>query len=969
MHLLKISILMFFVVINSLFAQPTKKVSIQLNWKYQFEFAGYIAAVEKGFYKDAGFDVELKEYKNGVDIERDVKNGISTFGIYDTSIIDNYDKSKPIILLANYLKVSPLVFITKRDIFSPEELKNKTISISTFELKNSSLKRLLDKFDIKKEDIKIKPFGSIEEFMSGKVDAMSAFITNEPFILQKNRIEYNVINPSNFEVTTLGESLFSSLAYLKNNTRTIKSFIEATNKGWRYALENKDEMIDIIYNKYSKRKSKEALKYEANKIESIMLLDSYKIGEIRQDILSTQLEEAKKAGKISKNIQLNQLVYSLSKYSKNYDFSKDEITYLEKKDRIIMCIDPDRMPFEELKNGKYSGIISDFMKFFEKELNIPLTIYKTKSFKDSLEAIKQRKCDILSQVISTENRKKYIDFTKPYLNFPLAIATKNSTRYINGLEDVLDDKKIAVGKDYAFSKYLIKKYPNKKFVLVDSVEDGLDKVLHDEVYGFIDSITTLGYKLQSSYFSELKIAGKLDEKFDLSIGVRDDDFLLYSIFDKLVQKLEMSTKHEIMKKWISVNYDNRIDYKFFWKVFIVFIIILFIITYRYKEVLDNKKKIQEEREKLEEKNAELKKTQGALKESILTFEVLLDSIMEAVLIFKEHDCIDINKVGYKLLGYDNKEEVIGKNLYHHVHEDFVVTLKESLNKNLDFYEIELVKKDGSRFPALVKDRYIYINNEKVKLFTIVDLTELKNKERLLFKQSKLASMGEMIGNIAHQWRQPLSLISTISTGLKLKIETNLDDKKESIEFLDKLNSTAQHLSSTIDDFRNFFAADKRKEKFLVQSMVEQNLVLLESIFKTNFINVVLKIDENLEINTYKNELTQALLNILNNANDAFKEKNIVENKYIFIEAFKQRNNAIIIIKDNAGGIPENIIENIFEPYFTTKHKSDGTGIGLYMTYQIINEHIYGKIEAYNSKYSYENKMHKGAVFKISIPLD
>ncbi|WP_128998451.1 ABC transporter substrate-binding protein [Malaciobacter molluscorum] len=960
---------MSFLFFNILFAQNTKKVSIQFNWKYQFEFAGYIAAKEKGFYEDAGFDVELKEYKHGIDIEKDVQNGISTFGIYDTSIIDNYDKNKPIILLANYLKISPLIFITKRDIFSPKELKNKTISMSTFEFKNSSLKRLLDKFNIKQEDINIKSFGSIKEFMDGKVDAISAFITNEPFILQKNKIEYNIINPSNFEIKTLGESLFSSLSYLKNNTRNIKNFIEATNKGWLYALNNKEEIIDIIYNKYSKYKSKDALRYEAKKIESLMLLDSYNIGEIRQDILSSQLEEAKKTGKIDKNIQLNQLVYSLSKYSKNYDFSKDEISYLEKKDKIIMCIAPNRMPFEEYKNGKYSGIISDFMKFFEKELHIPLLIYPTKSFKDSLDAIKQKKCDIISEVISNEKRKKYLDITKPYLTFPLAIATKNNIRYINSLDDILDDKKIAVGKDYAFSEFLIKKYPNKNFILVNSVEEGLDRVLQDEVYGFIDSLTTLGYRLQNSYFSELKIAGKLDENFDLSIGVRNDQFLLYSIFEKLVQKLEVSTKHEIMKKWISINYENNIDYKFFWKVFIVLIIILFIITYRYREVLDNKKKIQKEREKLREKNNELKKAQIALEESISNFEVLLDSIMEAVLVFKDHNCIDINKVGYKLLGYNSKDEVIGKNLYHHVHDDFVVTLKELLNKDLDFYEIELVKKDGTIFPALVKDRYIYLNNERVKLFTIVDLTELKNKDRLLFKQSKLASMGEMIGNIAHQWRQPLSLISTISTGLKLKIEANLDDKKESIEFLDKLNSTAQHLSSTIDDFRNFFAADKRKEKFSLVSMIEQNLVLLDSIFKTNFINVVLNIDKTLYVNTYKNELTQALLNILNNASDAYKEKKTVEDKYIFIDAYKQNNSAVITIKDNAGGIPENIIENIFEPYFTTKHKSDGTGIGLYMTYQIINEHIYGKIEAFNCRYSYNNRLYKGAVFKITIPLD
>ncbi|WP_164967662.1 ABC transporter substrate-binding protein [Arcobacter sp. CECT 8985] len=956
---------------NILFANTPdiKKVSIQLNWKYQFEFAGYIAAIEKGFYKDAGFDVTLKEYKSGINIQKDVENGVSTFGIYDTSIIDYYDKHKPIILLANYLKISPLVFITKKDIYSPLELRNKKISISSFELKNSSLKRLLDKFKIDKKDINIVPFSSVQSFMDGEIDAISAFITNEPYILEKNRIDYNIINPRNYEINSSGESLFSSLNYVKKNRKNIRNFIDATNKGWKYALTHKKELIDIIYNKYSKYKSKEALMYEAKKIETLMLLGAYKIGEIRKDLFTMVLEEAKATKKIDEDVKISDLIFSLSKYSKDYAFSKNEIKYLDKKDKITMCIDPNRMPYEKFEKGNYIGIIADIMKFFENEIHVPLEVYPTKSWKDTLLAIKQKKCDIVSEIIKTKDRDTYMNITKPYLNFPLVIATKKDVRYINSLNDIIGNKKIAIIKDYAFYKKLKDKFPNINFVNVKSLDEGLQKVMDNSIFAFIDSVTTIGYKLQNSYFSEIKISGKLDDTFNLSVGVRDDDALLYSIFEKLVQKLQLSKKHEILRKWVNVNYDNNVDYNFFWKVLIIFFIIIFIITYRYKEVLDNKKKIQEEREKLKEKNKELKKTQTALQESIQSFEVLLDSTMEAVLVFRDHNCIDINKVGCKLLGYDNPDEVIGQDLYHHVHEDFIVTLKESLNKNLDFYEIEFIKNDGTTFPALVKDRFIHINDEKVKLFTIMDLTELKNKERLLFKQSKLASMGEMIGNIAHQWRQPLSLISTISTGLKLKLETGLDEKSESIEYLDKLNSTAQHLSSTIDDFRNFFAPDKRKEDFAVLDMVNQNLVLLDSIFKTNFIEVIVNIDKNLKLNTYRNELTQALLNILNNANDAFKEQNIIEDKYIFVDSYKHKNNIIITVKDSAGGIPENIIENIFEPYFTTKHKSDGTGIGLYMTYQIVNEHIHGNIEAYNSKYSHNKKMYKGAVFKISIPID
>ncbi len=952
----------------SLNANELKKTSIQLNWNYQFEFAGYIAAIEKGFYKEIGYDVELRQLNENINVVDEVKNQRATFGIYDSSILDNYDNSKPIILLANYLKKSPLVFVTKQDIYSPTDLKNKKVMISNFELQNSSLSKLLEKFKIKKEDFITVPHEiSIEKFIKGEVDVTTAYITNEIYYLQKQKIPFNILNPMNYEIYGFGGNLFSSLDYVKNNTSNINNFIKATNKGWKYALENKEEIIDIIYNKYSKQKSKEALRYEARMIENIMLLDVYKLGEIRKALVLDELIKAQNINLIDKSITLNDIIYSLSKYSKDYNFSFDELEYLNRKKQILMCTDPLWMPYEKIEEGKHIGIISDYISFFEKEINIPIKLYVTKSWEESLKALSEKKCDILSGVISTQTRSKIMDITKPYINFPLVIATKKEEMFISNLEEVIETKKVAVIRGYAYLEVLKKRYPKNKIVLVNNVEEGLEKVLHGEIFGFIDSITTIGYKLQREYFSELKIAGKFDEKYSLGIGVRNDEPLLFSIFDKLVLKLDISTKHEILKKWINVRYDGDFDYKLFWKIFIIFAIIIFIITYRYKEVVNNKEKLQKERKKLEEKNSELRKMQKALKESIQNFEVLLDSTMEAVLVFKEHVCIDINKVGYKLLGYKSKAEVIGKSLYHHVHDDFIVTLKESLNRNLESYEIEFVRTDGSTFPALVKDRYIYLNNERVKLFTIVDLTELKNKENLLFKQSKLAAMGEMIGNIAHQWRQPLSLISTIATGLKLKIETQTDDKNEAIEFLDRLNTTSQHLSATIDDFRNFFVADKRKEQFLVDCLIEQNLVLLDSIFKTNFIEVKVAIPKDITLNTYKNELTQALLNILNNANDAFKEKSLEEDKYIFIKAYKKQNNIIICIKDNAGGIPSNIIDKIFEPYFTTKHKSNGTGIGLYMTYQIINEHIHGKIEVENCTYIYNNETHKGAKFIITIP--
>ncbi len=241
------------------------------------------------------------------------------------------------------------------------------------------------------------------------------------------------------------------------------------------------------------------------------------------------------------------------------------------------------------------------------------------------------------------------------------------------------------------------------------------------------------------------------------------------------------------------------------------------------------------------------------------------------------------------------------------------------------------------------------------------------QQNMLAYQSKMAAMGEMIGNIAHQWRQPLSAISTTSTGLKLQKEMNMLDDKFLVKSLDDINTAAQFLSSTIDDFRNFFKVNKKKSSFHIGNVLSRAISLVGAQFKNYEIEIIKDI-EDIEITNYQNELIQVIINILNNARDELvkKDKNI--NKIIFISTKIRDDKLIIEIKDNAGGIPSDIIDRIFEPYFTTKHQAQGTGIGLYMSREIINKNMQGDIKAYNSTFLYKKAEYMGAVFKISLPI-
>lgn len=245
--------------------------------------------------------------------------------------------------------------------------------------------------------------------------------------------------------------------------------------------------------------------------------------------------------------------------------------------------------------------------------------------------------------------------------------------------------------------------------------------------------------------------------------------------------------------------------------------------------------------------------------------------------------------------------------------------------------------------------------------------ELIQKEKILNHQSKMAAMGEMLENIAHQWRQPLSLISTAATGAKIKKDFGTLSDNDFYETMDMINNSTQHLSTTIDDFRNFFNNDKDVSNFNINQPIEKVLSLINSKLKNRNINVI-KNTQDMEVRGLINEFIQVLINIINNSLDAFEEHNL-EKKFIFIDLYKDNNSLILKIKDNAGGIKEELLNRIFEPYFTTKHKSQGTGIGLYMSMEIIKKHMNGDINVSNEEYIYDNIKCKGAQFKIELPLD
>jgi len=328
-----------------------------------------------------------------------------------------------------------------------------------------------------------------------------------------------------------------------------------------------------------------------------------------------------------------------------------------------------------------------------------------------------------------------------------------------------------------------------------------------------------------------------------------------------------------------------------------------------------------------------------------------------------------------------KEEALGKKL-----EDLIIpsTLKEIVVQDIEnWYKngqaitpgiLPLQHKNGSTIHVYSSHIMLGEDTDSPEMFCVdVDLTEqkkqeniLKKQEKILFEQSKMVSMGEMIGNIAHQWRQPLSLISTSATGMIMEKEYDILTDDQLIKNCNNINNNAQYLSQTIDDFKNFIKGERVKKLFYLKDNINSFLHLVDGKLKNNNIKIILDLDDNIRINGYENELLQCLMNIVNNSRDALLET-INDYRLIFISTSIKDDKIIISIKDNAQGIPENILPNIFEPYFTTKKQSQGTGLGLHMTHSLIVEGMKGSIHAKNVSYQYDSNDQVGAEFTIALP--
>lgn len=278
--------------------------------------------------------------------------------------------------------------------------------------------------------------------------------------------------------------------------------------------------------------------------------------------------------------------------------TETEQAFLDSIDEIHLCTDPDWLPYEGIdKSGQYTGIMSSFHELWSKMIGKPVVLVPTDSWEQSLEFIKQKKCDVLSSAQDLAERRDYLTVTKPYIKYSLALATHPDIPFIINLSQVRD-KKFVMVKDYAAIRLIEKNYPDLAVQEVSSASEGLKLVERGLAFAFIDTVPSINYQMLAHGVSHLKISGVLDEHYRMSVGIRQDLPALLSIYNKAIDETTESQRQQIMNKWLSLTFQYDSDYSLLWKLLAGLLIILALSLYRYRVIHRHNHELQAVNKKL-----------------------------------------------------------------------------------------------------------------------------------------------------------------------------------------------------------------------------------------------------------------------------------------------------------------------------------------------------------------------------------
>lgn len=546
-------------------AENLEPVSIQLKWQHAFQFAGYYAAIEQGYYRDEGLEVTLKEADLSKDLVSEVMQGKSNYGVSDSTLLIYHLKGQPVVLVNQFFQHSPLVFISRRDsgIISPYEMVGKTVAYNYTNDWDAALNALLLKTlgNIQKtKPIKFSQ-SDFQKFIDGKIDVISAYSTSEPFLLKEQGIEVNIINPQNYGIDFYGDNLYTSQKELQDHPGRAAKISRATIKGWQYALDHTEEIIDLIRTHYNQDYTKAYLEYEASTTKQMIVPELIQLGLVDPSRYQLAADAYKQLGLTDNSHIKNSFFYGLTEANANpaVAFTPEEKAWIREHPVVRYGAEKDWPPYDFVdKEGKHTGLSRDLLQLLGKYSGLRFQ-EDIDTWDQLLNKTKAQQIELLPALFDTKDRQAYLSFTEPYqlvLDYFFIHESVQATSFSD-----LDGKTVAITKGYAQIGEVKKHFPKITVLETDELMASVQAVIERKADVLYETYSVINYVLKQNSITSIRPFKVMPggEAKQLKMAVRRDLPLLFSIINKTLAAIPQKEKQELRDKWLGFHGDQAKD--------------------------------------------------------------------------------------------------------------------------------------------------------------------------------------------------------------------------------------------------------------------------------------------------------------------------------------------------------------------------------------------------------------------------
>ncbi len=667
--------------------------------------------------------------------------------------------------------------------------------------------------------------------------------------------------------------------------------------------------------------------------------------------------------------------------------TESEKKWLAEHRNINLAVDPDFAPIEFMDDdGNHAGIAADYIDLLNQRLGISMKVIPDLSWSQAIALAKQGKIDAFAAITPSDERKQYLHFTQPYIQYPLVIFTQDEYPFIVGLEDLIN-KRIVVVENYIAHDLITQHYPHLELTTVKTIKDALAAVSAGDADAFIGDTATSTYVIRTHHFTNLKIAAPTQLKtLGHSLAVRKDWPELVGILNKGLNAISTEEQLKISKKWIDIEVDTFPIYWVWISIGAASLTIIFIIisTLLRQQVKVRTREITLKNELLQREAAERERAEYARIESEKRLWKFFHATFEMVFFHRDGEIIDVNPAALKVTGY-SPDQLIGKNILNFATEaSRPIIIANMGSSNAGPYEIVIVTQSKEEIPVEVHASSIHFDGTSIRVVSLRDISERKKNEMalkqaydelerkvaertrdLLHANEKLKELDKLksmfIASVSHELRTPLNSIIGFSGTMLQQVYGKLDDKY--LDYSKRINRSGQHLLGLIIDIIDVSKIESGRidvitSDFTVNEVLAEVCETLQQSFQQKSLYLRYEPVADITLHTDKKRLLQCILNLTSNA------MKFTESGGVAITVDETEQEIKISVKDTGVGISQEDLTRLFEPFERIHShlniKAGGTGLGLYLTKKIAIDLLRGDIGV-------ESKLNAGSLFWIRIP--